>query len=117
MSEFNSKIAGVTAKNPDGSNRQHHIKKHVKNGTPLILLREPNNQFDSNAIAVYIKIRNFLFFTSTVQIGYLNKDVAEELSKFLAKGGSIAGKVTAVTGGSGKESFGVNILLTKNSPS
>jgi single-stranded-DNA-specific exonuclease len=115
MSEFHSKIAGVTAKNPNGSNRQDHIKQHVKSGSPLILLREPNNEYDANAIAAYIKFRTFLFFTSTVQIGYLNKEVAEELTKFIAKGGTVTGKVKEVTGGKGKESFGVNILLTKQS--
>jgi len=113
MSEFYSKIAGVTAKNDDGSSRQKIIKNYVKTGTPLILLREPSNKFDPNAISVHIKKRSLIFFTSTVQIGYLNKDVAEELTKFLKKGGAIEAIAKEVTGGKGVESYGVNIFIRK----
>lgn len=111
---FHSKIAGVTAKNNDGFPRQRYIRRYCKPGIPLILKREPNNPYDKNAISAWIKATAFFFFSSEVQIGYLNADVAEELAHYIDKGGHVTGYITEVTGGTGsKKSFGVNILLSK----
>ncbi len=68
----------------------------------LILKREPQNPYDKNAVAVWILARAFIFFTSEVQIGYLNAEVAEEIARYIDKGGSDE-----------KRTLGVNILLTK----
>lgn len=81
---------------------------------PLILKREPKNPYDKNAVAVWILARAFIFFTSEVQIGYLNAEVAEEIARYLDEGGSVFGTITEVTGGVGKKpTLGVNILLRK----
>ncbi len=113
MNEFYSKIAGVTAKNPDGSDRQKYIKAYAKANMPLILRREPDNKYDPHAIAVYIKVRVFIFLSDIIQIGYLNTEVAAELTKHISKGGSISGRISQVTGSASTKSLGVNILLTK----
>jgi len=81
---------------------------------PLIFKREPANSHDANAIAIWIKARAFIFFTSEVQIGYLNADLAAEMARHIDHGGRLTGTVTEVTGGRGsKPTLGVNILLTK----
>lgn len=114
MKEFYTKLSGVTAKNADGTDRQSFIKTLVKPDMPLILIKEPNNPHDHNAIGVHVKVRAFIFFSAVIQIGYLSASVAEELSEFIAKGGSVTGKVTQITGGIGKEqAAGVNVLLRK----
>jgi len=111
---FHSKVAGVTFKNTDGSSRQDYIRAYCKQGMDLILKREPDNPYDNNAVGVWIKSRALIVFTSEVQIGYLNAEVAEEIADYIDNGGTVVGKITEVTGGThGKPTFGVNILLTK----
>ena len=81
---------------------------------PLSLRREPTNKYDSNAIGVWLKARALIFFTSDVQIGYINAELAAELAPHIDKGKPLLCEVAEVTGGTqGKEYLGVNILLTK----
>jgi hypothetical protein len=111
---FHSKISGVSANNNDGRGRQRYIRAFCKAGTPLIFKREPNNPYDKDAVAAWIEARAFFFFTSEVQIGYLNAELAQEISRHLAKGGGLHGEVSEVTGGTrDKPTLGVNVLLTK----
>lgn len=65
-------VAGVTH---DG--RQTVIRKHCSAGDPAELRREPDNAFDRNAIAVYVRGR---------QIGYVPADVAETIAPGLDSG-------------------------------
>ena len=111
---FYSKLAGVSARNPDGFERQRLIRSFCKPGMPLIFRREPDNPYDKNAIGVWIKTRVFFFFTKEIQMGYLNLDVAKELSKLMDRGGSVSGYISEVTGGTrDKENLGVNIFIRK----
>jgi predicted enzyme related to lactoylglutathione lyase len=114
MGQFYSKVAGVTASNPDGNDRQKYIRAFCKSGMELILRREADNKFDSNAVAVWINAKALIFFSSEVQIGYLNADIAGEISRHLDNGGHVEAKIKEVTGGNkGKKSLGVNILINK----
>lgn len=114
MGTFHTKIAGVTASNADGMSRQSHILAYCRPGLPLSFRREPDNPYDSNAVAVFINARAFFFFTSMVKIGYLNAEVAQEIARHMDKGKLVTGVITEVTGGSdSKKSYGVNIQLTK----
>lgn len=111
---FHSKVAGVTANNSDGRSRQNYIRAFCKPGMAVTLVREPNNAYDKNAVAVWIKIRSLIFFTANVQIGYLKAEVAEEIARYIDKGDHVSCQITEVTGGGrGKSSLGVNILITK----
>lgn len=55
-------IVGVTFKNPDGSSRQELLEKlydeyyteGYEDEIGLRLVREPDNRYDSNAVAVYV---------------------------------------------------------------
>jgi hypothetical protein len=111
---FHSKVAGVTKKNANGLSRQNYIRVFCKAGMPLTLIREPNNQYDRNAIGVWITARVLIFFTGRAQIGYLNATIAAELARFLDSGKTVHCKITEITGGTlGKKNLGVNILITK----
>lgn len=111
---IHSKVAGVTAKNDNGRSRQDYIRAFCKAGMPLILRREPQNKFDKNAISVWIKAKALIFFSSEVQIGYINAELAEELSRWIDNGKSLSAEIAEVTGGTKeKSSLGVNILLRK----
>ena len=112
---IHSKVAGVTAKNPDGSPRQAYIRVFCKPGMPATLIREPGNPHYKNAVGVWIKARALIFFTRSVQIGYLHPDLAEEIAPYMDGGGKVSCQIAEVTGGSrGKSSHEVNILVTRN---
>jgi hypothetical protein len=109
-----SKVAGVTASNPDGRSRQKYIRAFCRPGMSIFFRREPENAYDPNAVGVRITARALFIFSSDVQIGYLNEDLAQEMARYIDKGGKLVGSITEVTGGSdGKPTLGVNILLTK----
>lgn len=106
MGEFHSKIAGIS-----------HYQKYVyfcRPGAPLILKPEPLNQFDPNAVAVWIMARSLIIFKSEVQLGYLNADIAQEISSHMQQGGHVTAVITEVTGGTKMKPIkGVNILINK----
>jgi len=89
-------------KNDDGSSRQAFLKT-CSSGDPLVLVREPKNKYDRNAIAV---------FRGTDQLGYLSKEVAGELAKVMDSGKKLTAKILEVTGGEkGKPTLGCNIQI------
>ena len=102
---FHSKILGVTAKNEDGYSRQRLIKR-LRVGTVLKLVRDPGNRNDPYAIEVCTRNGKML--------GYLNRNLAEEISPQIDSGSHIVCVVSDLTGGGWffKRSLGVNIELT-----
>ena len=94
--DFITKLVGVTF-----DNRQENIKK-IRAGETILLIREPNNPYDENAIAVSTR--------SGLSLGHIKRELAYELAPRLDRlGRPLEGKVLAVTGGDGGRSFGVNI--------
>ncbi len=102
---FHSKILGVTAKNEDGSSRQRLIKR-LRVGTVLMLVRDPGNRYDPNTIEVCTRKGKML--------GYLNRDLAEEMSPQIDSGTHVECVVSDLTGGGWlfKRTRGVNIELS-----
>ena len=94
-SRTNTKIAGVT--------KYRKAIDKAAEGDVINLVREPHNQYDSNAIAVH------LAKTGKV-IGYINRDLASRLSIVMDAGSVMSGEITAITGG-GKKERGVNIAI------
>ena len=92
MKQFYTKIVGVTF-----DDRQKHIAS-VRLGDHLTAVKEPNNQYDPNAIAVYSKKH---------QIGYLSRQVANSL-KNQDKIDILVSQIT----GKDKETLGVNVIVT-----
>lgn len=86
----------------------------------LILVREPHNRFDANAIAVFVATSKMFIFRSRQQIGYLKADTTDgrdapgELARHIDNGGTVLARVTEVTGGyANKKTLGVNIQIEK----
>lgn len=79
------KVVGVTFANPDGRSRQDVIKQLMTQPNVAIgLIREPNNQYDRNAVAVW---------TPFGQIGYIGREYAAIIADMMDNS---ATKFTAV---------------------
>lgn len=77
MSFYTTNITGVTFTNDDGTSRQKYIEK-LKPDDKLMLIREKNNKYDSNAVAVHdMKLH---------KLGYIPKHMAGSLSKQIDAG-------------------------------
>lgn len=85
-----TKIAGTRYKN-DGTNipRQELIAK-AKVGESLLLVPEPNNKFDPDAIRI--------FRANGDQLGFLDTDLAMEIKSRLQKRIKVEVKITAISG-------------------
>lgn len=96
---FYTKLTGVTI-----GNRQEYIKKFLHNGTRLHLTRDRYNKFDPYAIAAYI---------NSYHIGYLPKERAKDIAKYMDNGIEFECTVEKVTGGNGYN-YGVNVKITNS---
>lgn len=96
---FHTKLAGVTFEG-----RQDTVGR-ISAGTPLRLVRQPDNPYDSSACA--------LFDPHGDQVGFLNRRLAAALAPAIDAGVAYEVEVTEVTGGQGEQSLGVNVLLTR----
>ncbi len=109
---FFTKVVGVTHKNDNGTNRQDVILGVAKPSCKVELVPEPDNPVDSNAVAVWISGRTFIFFKFRAQIGYLDSRLAGELTRHAEQGGRYEARITEVTG-KGKSTRGVNLQISK----
>ncbi len=100
--KYNSKLVGVTFEG-----RQAVIST-LKGNEPLRVRREPENEYDKNAVAVDVKVGEEL-----LPIGYIAKDKNLEIAKSMDAGIPVEIVMSGITGGDGK-SFGVNIELQYN---
>lgn len=81
------KVVGVTFNNDDGTSRKETIIEMSKGNTDTIdvlLVREPDNKFDPNAIKV---------IANGKQIGYIGKDYSSILAGFMDAGRQFTAKV------------------------
>lgn len=71
--------------------RDQYIRRFAKEGMPVVLRREPDNQFDANAIAVDMLVNRWytLFKEVPVHIGYIKKSRAASMSKQIDVGGKV----------------------------
>jgi hypothetical protein len=96
MGEFYTKIRGVTHEQK-GADPQR-LLRHCRPGQKLMLVREPNNKWDKNAIAICL--------TTGERLGYISRDIAERLAEDLDRGVKMEAAISELTGGgffSGKE--------------
>ena len=97
MFEFNSKIKGGSFIE-DGELKLRALTKEQK----LKLVREKDNKFDNNAIAVY---------NNEIKLGYIPKETAVKLVKDV-EDDRVSCYVSEVTGGTvDKKNVGCNILI------
>ena len=108
--EFYTKIVGVNFENT-GANTEHRqsiihqlfVSHHLEPGQELSLEPEFNNIYDCNAIKVVAPDGR--------QIGYLSRQVAENLALQIRRGQLYRARVASVTGGTGGHIYGINISV------
>ena len=66
--------------------REQIIRRHCHEGIKVRLVREPKNEHDPNAIAVYLIVGILPFFRSPMMIGYVNAVRASTLHARLDAG-------------------------------
>ena len=100
---FHTKLAGVTFEG-----RQDALER-LSASSPLRLERQPDNEFDVNAIA--------LFDPYGDQVGFFNRRLAAALAPAIDAGVAYDIQVTEVTGGEEGRSLGVNVLVSRRDAS
>lgn len=96
---FHTKVAGVTF-----GNCQRVIRK-LSNGQELLLIREPGNKFDKNAIKVMTLTGG--------QVGYISASIASSLAVQMDTGKKFSCLVSNITGGTAEFNYGVNIQINE----
>lgn len=78
-------------------------------GDCLVLRRNPNNEYDENAIEVCVR-KSFMFFWSEdVMIGHLNWVMAKDYAPLMDSGKSFYAVVGLVKAGRGVRTVGVSV--------
>ena len=95
-----TKIVGVTKSNPRGEARQDILAQCKKND-PLLLIREPKNRYDPNAIKVCTQSRK--------QLGYISRELAEDMAPVMDRGNRASARNLNITG---DDILGCNIAIT-----
>ena len=108
MPQFFTKIVGVTFANPDGTDRQELIEDldDMLQNNPfvdLLLQREPDNAYDSNAIQVLDEKGR--------QLGYLSRAVCTTLAPMMDNGVDVKCHLEQITGHSLDQNFGINVQI------
>lgn len=107
---YHSKLVGVTFEG-----RQEVISL-LEGGEELRFRREPDNEHDSNAVAVDVLMGeqgnadNMDITTYWAPIGYIARTKNSELAELLTDGKYATIKISDITGG-GDKSFGVNVYI------
>ncbi len=117
-----TKIRGVSFNNPDGTSRELIIQTCCHEGDALGLVRDKANKHDRNAIAVarivYTGDGDHVRFGE--QLGYLSRELAEQLAPALDSGQVCFARILNLTGdreidvdGDDGYSAGVNIEIVE----
>lgn len=106
--EIRSKIAGVTHEEPHtGIPRQKIIKRHLRPGTKLTAIPEPDNPYGDNAIGLWVRVKRKRY-----HLGYFTSRISEHMADVIAAGAQLDITVKEITGGTrGKDTRGVNIYV------
>lgn len=96
---FHTKLAGVSFEG------RQEVVARLTPASPLRLERQPDNQYDANACALFDPFGD--------QVGFLNRRLAAVLAPVLDAGVEYDVEVTEVTGGAEGASLGVNVLLSR----
>ena len=104
MGNYSIHVVGESFKNDDGQDRQEIIANCVV-GERVRLVREPENPYDEDAIAVHL---------NAGQIGYLDKKHASWISRILDEDRQIAANIEYINKGPGKPTGVVLAIRTGN---
>ena len=103
------RVTGTTFENRQ--ERLQFLKHFPVEDLSVTLEREPNNQYDKNAIQVIVHIKQI---AKKTVIGYIPKELARELSKVMDRGVQFKSNLIQIIGGySYKETLGalINIAI------
>lgn len=105
---YSVNVAGVTFCNDDGSDRQAIISR-CKPGEQLMLIREPDNKFDSGAIKVVRK--------KGLQLGYIPASMTRDgdpsgLAHQIDAVAKYRCRIANITGGGPGLRYGVEVEIT-----
>lgn len=103
---FHTKVVGVKFEDRQRLIRRLDRMEELEPDTELVLKREPENPYDSFAVAVLT--------SDDQQLGYLSKDCARQVSINMANGMTYKAYVSAVTGGDADNFYGINIRIEYN---
>jgi len=95
-------VVGVTYSNNDGSSRQNYISK-MKLNDNIIIEKEPDNPYDSNAIKV--------LYGDGLQIGYLPMNKSELITSYINMGYKVSVSLVSINGGTDGYNYGCTIEL------
>ena len=102
------RVSGTTFENRQ--ERLEFLKRFRLEDLSVTLEREPNNQYDRNAIQVVVHIKQI---TKKTVIGYIPKELARELSKVIDIGVQLRASLIQIIGGySYKETLGALVNIT-----
>ena len=76
--------------------RDKIIKAYAKPGMPVYLIRDKNNPYDHNAIAVYIETPKFLWFGGLRQIGFVDRQRTIKLATRIDDGEKISARIISM---------------------
>ena len=101
-------VSGTTFENRQ--ERLEFLKRFRLEDLSVTLEREPNNQYDRNAIQVVVHIKPI---TKKTVIGYIPKELVRELSKVIDIGVQLKASLMQIIGGySYKETLGALVNIT-----
>lgn len=83
-----TKVNGVMAGERQG------IIASMRGGETITLSREPQNEYHSNAVAVYAELDG-----KPEQVGYLPRDLADRIAPFMDSGVKVSARLLTITGG------------------
>jgi hypothetical protein len=89
------------------------IRRHCRNGQDVSLTREPNNQHDSNAIAVCIEtpVLFGLLGKRFRKIGYIKAAAADGLAQQMDRGLKVTARVASFHAPTGRDHPRVSLTL------
>jgi hypothetical protein len=104
---FETKVAGTTF-TENGQSLLHYIANTVGVASVLIdLVREPDNEFDKNAIKVILYVD---WSTKRYHVGYIPKKLAELLAPLMDNGMNVKVERVRITGGQELGNYGLVLI-------
>ena len=101
------RVAGTTFNG--GQNKLAYLQSFKPDDIKVALQREKDNEYDKNAVAVWVKIESV---NRMAKVGHVPHNLAVKLSKIMDKGVKVIGKFGGVIGGYGcKENLGLLINM------
>ncbi len=93
--------------------RRYVIRRYCRKEMPVTLVREPDNEHDTNAVAVYIKVPRLLGLLGKSRrlIGYLKTEAARGVAHKMDAGETVTASVTTFSAPPGRHPPRVSLRL------